>query len=242
MPSQEETLVAAASDLLREVPSGLSRADLGRGLAERFPDAAPAHLGFAARLLCPVVQAADPTVWNPGRTRYVLAEHVLPRRALDDPESGRSDLLRSYLRAFGPATAADVTAWSGLTHLAPALRNLEGVKVRNEMGREVFEMPGCQREPRPAFVLPEFDNVFFCRRPPDPATAEAKRRLLPNPAGLMRGAVVADGEVRAAWWREAGTDRLHLEEWEPLDRAAADEFDAFRESYGATSQGVGALD
>lgn len=185
-------------------------------------------------MLCPVVQAADATVWDAGRTRYVLAETVLPKEP-DEPEPA-GDLARSYLRAFGPATAADLTAWSGLPNVAPVLRSLDGVEVRSEGRQEIFDLPGRFCVTRPSFVLPEFDNVFFCRRRPDPRTLEAKRRLLPNPVGVMRGALVSGGAVRAAWWRDAGSDDLQLEPWEPLAATAHEEFESFRVWYAATSQ------
>ena len=51
------------------------------------------------------------------RTAYVLAESVLGE-PLGPAAEGIADLVRSYLAAFGPATAADFGYWSGLAGAA----------------------------------------------------------------------------------------------------------------------------
>jgi hypothetical protein len=51
--------------------------------------------------------------------------------------------VRRYLRAFGPARAADVTTWSGVTGLGPVLAAMEDLVVREDVdGRRLFDVPG----------------------------------------------------------------------------------------------------
>ena len=70
------------------------------------------------------------------------------------PEAARVELVRRYLTAFGPATRADVSEWSGLRvrDLEPALASLEPLeRFRDERGRELVDLP---RAPRPSANTP----------------------------------------------------------------------------------------
>jgi hypothetical protein len=151
------------------------------------------------RLLAPVVQAADASVWRPGHTRYILAESVLgPLDALEhDDEAGLANLLTAYLRAFGPATAADATYWSGRTGLEPALAAVPGATTSGRGVATRFDLPACEpNPPRRAFVLPEYDNIFFAHK--ESAFTKAKKRLIYTRSALMHGSLLVDGEVVAA--------------------------------------------
>ncbi len=117
-----DRLLAAGTNLLRERP-GLTRAEIGDALAPAFPGPESRWLGFAIRMLLPVVQVADESAWTPGRTRYLLAEQVIGDPS-PDTTAGTADALHSFLRAYGPRTAADATYWSGLTRLAPVLADV----------------------------------------------------------------------------------------------------------------------
>lgn len=130
-----DELLDAGVRLLRKEAGrdGLTRGELGERLQDRFPKASAADLGFAVRLLAPVVQVPDPSGWHPGRTRYVLAESVLKgAEAVTDavlggeaaPEGALADLLTTYLTVHGPATAADTTYHLGLTGLAAPLKEV----------------------------------------------------------------------------------------------------------------------
>lgn len=229
-----DAVVKSGVDLLAGSREGLTRADLKRHLDGRF-DADPGHCAFAVRLLAPVVQVADSSVWRPGHTRYVLADSVLDMGAgsAADEDAGLNDLLAAYLRAFGPATAADATAWSGITALGPRLAALPGIEVNGSGASRTFDLPTRSSGARPAFVLPEFDNVFFAHT--EGPVRAARRRLMHDRTSLMHGSVVHAGEVVASWRKLAGGDDLEVTAWESdLPPEAAEAVEEFRAFYART--------
>jgi hypothetical protein len=68
-------------------------------------------LDFAVRILAPVIQQANESIWDLHRSRYILADTVLPDSSI---------LPKAYpywpepSSAFGPGTLADLSCWSGL--------------------------------------------------------------------------------------------------------------------------------
>ncbi|GAB3746440.1 winged helix DNA-binding domain-containing protein [Microlunatus parietis] len=212
-----DQLLAAGTRLLRERP-GLTRSEIGAALTEDFPGPEPRQLGFAIRMLLPVVQVADHSCWSPARTRYLLAEQVIDE-PLADPDA--ADLIRTFLRGFGPRTAADAGYWSGMTRLRPILAD-----VADRRTGEAYDVePIIDEPPRRTAVLPEFDNVYFCSRDGSVGLVAAKRRLVRG--GAMPGSMITDGTVRADWTATT-TTAPELRAWSVLDDQEKNEFARFR--------------
>jgi len=226
--ADHDSVLAAGRELLLASP-GLTRAQVGAGLAPRFPGARPRDLGFAARMLLPVVEAADTDPWVSARTAYVLAESVLGE-PLGPADAGTPDLVRSYLAAFGPATAADFGYWSGMT-AAPAAVADAGANVVATEQRPLFDVsePLADEAVRPAFVLPEFDNLLFCRKD-DPGLAVATRTLIYG-SGKMHGCVLAGDDVVAHWTLQGGTPVRSG--WGSEIATVSEEWDSFTRWYAA---------
>ena len=73
---------------------------------------------------------------------YQLLDHWLGA-ALVEPDP--AEIVRRYLRAYGPARAADVTTWSGVTGLAPVLAAMDDLVVREDAdGRRLYDLPGAE--------------------------------------------------------------------------------------------------
>jgi hypothetical protein len=215
-----DQLLAAGTGLLRERP-GLTRAEIGDALALSFPVRQPRWLGFAIRMLLPVVQVADESSWDSGRTRYVLAEQAIGE-PLADAAAGTADAIRSFLRSFGPRTVADATYWSGLTRLGPVLADVADHRTDDRYDVD----PIIDESPRRSFVLPEFDNVYFCSRATTIGLIEAKRCLVKS--GAMPGTLITDGVVRGTWTATGGRPP-ELQPWSAPDDAEQAEFTRFQD-------------
>jgi hypothetical protein len=180
-------------------------------------------------MLLPVVEVADTDPWVSARTAYVLAESVLGG-SLGAADEGSADLVRSYLAAFGPATAADFGYWSGLTGAAALIADAGANPVATGE-RLVFDVnePPPGEAARAAVVLPEFDNLLFCRKD-HPGLAAAKYKLSYG-SGQMHGCVLAGDDVVAQWTVQGGSPVRS--DWGNEMPTVSGEWDSFARWYAA---------
>ncbi|HKS47356.1 MAG TPA: winged helix DNA-binding domain-containing protein [Amycolatopsis sp.] len=192
-----------ARALLAEQP--MTAAQLGKRLAQRWPDRKPASLAHAARGLLPLVQIPPRAVWGKsGRPTFATAEDWLG--APLDTKATLENLVLRYLAAFGPATVNDIQAWSGLTRLGEVVGRLRG-RLRvfaTERGRELFDVPEAPRPdpetPVPLRLVAEFDNLILSHADRTRVISEeARKRVFAVPNGVFPGTVLMDGFVQGTW-------------------------------------------
>lgn len=180
----------------------MTRAELGRALAARFPTADPAELGRSIQYLLPVVHPPPDSTWGRrGPTPFVLAERWLG--AASPPADGAAmarRLVRRYLAAFGPASVKDVQAWSGLTRLRAVVEELRP-RLRtftDENGVELFDLPDRtlpdRDVPAPVRFLAALDNVLLGHHDRSRIVTDEQRRHV-----FLEAAVTVDGFVRGLW-------------------------------------------
>ncbi|WP_106614568.1 winged helix DNA-binding domain-containing protein [Saccharothrix carnea] len=185
-----DEVCARALDVLREVltepltkPQVVARlADAGVALDPATP--APAYL---------LAHAANLGVVCAGESTYRL----LPRT--DDEPRGVAELIRRYLRAYGPATVEDFTAWSGLPEVEvraafPFDDLVEGKHGWQLPATDAADLDGTVR------LLGPFDTFLL-------GYADRTLLLAPSDAVRVRPAgphVVVDGQVRGTWRRRDG--------------------------------------
>lgn len=214
----------------------MTRAQLAPILAERWPDRPPNSLVYAITFLLPVVQVPPRGVWGrTGPPAWTTIEAWLGRPL--DPTPLASDVVLRYLAAFGPATVADVQAWSGLTRLRGVVDELlpDLEVLHDEAGRELVDLPGAPRPdpdvPAPPRFLPEYDNVLLGHADRTRIMPPGRGIALPPGDGAARGSLLLDGMFAGLWLlsraRDGGSARLTIEPFEsvhPGDRTAlADE-------------------
>ncbi len=207
-----------------------SGAELRAAMTKRFPDLDAGALAFACRNHLALVQVPPRGIW--GRTGPVLS--TTAESYLGHPPATRpriDDMVLRYFGAFGPASAADVAAWSGLTgmrevidRLAPRLR-----PFRDERGRELFDLPNAPRPapetPSPPRFLPEYDNLLLSHADRTRFVSDEHRtRLFADPRAV-RGSVLYDGVPCGTWRvetdRGAGAATLVIDHVDRLTKRAA---------------------
>ncbi|HYM83843.1 MAG TPA: winged helix DNA-binding domain-containing protein, partial [Candidatus Dormibacteraeota bacterium] len=196
--AEVEDIVRAGSELLEARPRSLT--ELGAALRARWPDHDAEAMAYAVRILVPFVQVPPRGLWHrtsapriAGLTTW-LAGVAAPRIPI-------ATVVRRYLAAFGPSTAADIRAWSGLRSLTGTLAGLrDGLRVyRDEAGRELLDTPdgefGAEDGPPPIRFLGEYDNVFLAHADRSRITGDVRW----GPAWARKRAFFVDGFLAGAW-------------------------------------------
>ena len=198
-----DAVLAAARARLDEHPHTFD--ELRDGLAAEFPDADVRALGYAVRMRLPLVMVPTEDRWAfPRAAAFALAEDGLDASPASG-EAAREALVRHHLAAFGPATAADVQAWSGLTGLGPVVKGLREqlVVLRDEAGRELFDLPDAPRPGEdaaaPARLLAPFDAVLLAHADRTRIVPEEHRPAVITKNLRIPATFLWDGLVRGTW-------------------------------------------
>jgi Winged helix DNA-binding domain len=228
-------LAMVAADLLAETP--LTRAELGQALAPRWPGHDPAALAHAASHLLPLVQVPPRGLWGQaGPAAFMLASawlngHAPPAPA--DPAAVAEELVLRYLAAYGPATVADIQAWSGLTRLREVTGRLSArspsgpARLRplgGPDGAALLDLADAPPDPDPGIpapprFLPEYDNLLLSYA--ERARVIPHRRPVPLPPGhgAAGGTLLVDGFWQADWKIAKDRDVLEIRPFTALSAA-----------------------
>jgi hypothetical protein len=141
--------------------------------------------------------------------RFALTRDWLEPRDAPDRDAALAELARRYLRGHGPATAADLAAWSGLG-LRAARAGLEAIGGELEVDGELVDLAG-RAEPgvTPARLLPAFDPYLLGWKDRSFAVDPALARRVHPGGGMIRATAVVDGAVVGTWTMPGG--RVALE-------------------------------
>jgi hypothetical protein len=200
-----ERVTRQAREVLSEGPQTFE--EVRDRLKQVNPGANERALGFAVRMLLPLVQVpvGEQAPWAfPANARFALAEEWLGKAIPTDPPAPPDALVLRYLAAYGPASVADVQAWSGLPKLRDTLEALRPrlVTLRDEARRELFDLPDAPRPdadvPAPVRLIADYDNLITTRRD-ERFVAQGHRPKVFLPGLRVAATVLVDGFVAGAW-------------------------------------------
>lgn len=200
-----EEFTRALDAALAEGP--LPMKQLGEVLATSFPGVPPNALAHLARVTQPLAQLPPRGAWKQsGGVVLQRIDRWLERPLLSpDPAS----IVRRYLRAFGPASAADVGAWSGLTGLASVIKEMPDlVGHTGPDGKALYDVADgvitAGDTPAPVRLLGTYDNVWLSHAARDRVTDPVKRKSWMGTNGGMANTVFVDGTLEGLWRVEDG--------------------------------------
>lgn len=191
-------LAAAGREVLADGPMPFKA--LGEALHERFPNYPASHLANSVREMLPLVQVPPRGLWKqPGGVVYQTAQSWLGAEL--SPEQDMREVVRRYLRAFGPATPADVTAWSRVTGMKPVFESMkdELVTYRDENDRPLFDLEGLPLADAdteaPVRLLGKYDNLWLSHADKSRVTDPDKRKRWMGLNGGVGNTVFVDGTL-----------------------------------------------
>ncbi len=189
-----EAFAAAVAKILADGP--VPQRHLGAALAEQFPDHAATPLSHVARVTEVLVQVPPRGTWKgSGGVVYDYAARWLDA-PLEEPDVPQ--IVRRYLRAFGPASAADVTTWSGITRLGPVLAAMDDlVRHEDEQGKVLYDVANApiaeEDQPAPVRLLGTYDNLWLSHAARDRVTEPPARRQWMGTNGGVGNTLFVDG-------------------------------------------------
>jgi hypothetical protein len=204
--------------------------DLRVSLAQADPNCDERALAYVVRTHLPLALVPEDTLWGyPAAARFTPADLWLGA-APDDAEKP-DELARRYLAAFGPATAADIQAWSGMKGFKEVLDGLrpELRTFRDERKRELFDLPdaplpGADTE-APIRFLPEYDNILLAHADRSRIISDEHRKRVVTPNLRVLATFLVDGFVAGLWSieRRKKAATLVLKPFHPLPQSAQDD-------------------
>jgi hypothetical protein len=136
-------------------------------LQGRHPKADQRAMGHVVRTQLPLVQVPEESLpWGfPTQPRFAQGEAWLGKKL------GRgatpADIIERYLAAYGPATVADMQAWTGLAGLQAVVAAMDLRAFHDQQGRALHDLPEAPRPdgdvPAPPRFLPDFDSAIVAR-------------------------------------------------------------------------------
>lgn len=155
-----------------------------------------------------------------GEPTFVRADAWVPKWRDLPPQEAEDGLLRRYLRAFGPATAADFAMWTGMT-LTEAREiwnrgqaGLAAVEVEGwsaaVLGEDLEELAQAGFERPLVRLLPHFDSFLLGHRQRDHLVPAAHHARVYRPQGWVYPVVLVDGRAAGVWEQARQGDRLRV--------------------------------
>ena len=185
---------------------------------------------------------------------FVRTDAWLPRGRDLTVERAESELLRRYLRAYGPAMISDFAMWTYMTAAdareiwARNDRELARVDVDGRPGwvlrSDVSPLERARLEPGVLRLLPHFDTYLLGHKDKGHLVDAAHYKRVYRAAGWLSPVLLVSGRAAGVWSHEREGRRLavRIEPFKPLPRslrsAIDEEADGLRRFLGAADVSV----
>ncbi|HEY6746241.1 MAG TPA: winged helix DNA-binding domain-containing protein [Mycobacteriales bacterium] len=231
---------AAVLAVLADAPEGLTATEV-RAAVPTLDVAVADGVGASARVLThlavtgDIVRAVSAGRWSVNRPRWTLMRHWLGQvPAALDPAEGYREVVRRWLRTFGPGTEDDLVWWLGATKgvVRTALAALDAVAVTLDGGGTGFLLPD-DLDPVPdpgpwVALLPVLDPTVMGWQGRDFYLGPHRDRLFDSRGNAGTTAWV-DGRAVGCWVQDdAGVVRVHVLERVPARARRALDAEAAR--------------
>ena len=194
-------------------------------VGERLAD----DVWWLVRRQSPLIHVPDGVPWAFGRRPSMIhADAWLDDDGFAPEAAAIQHLVRRHLLAFGPASAADIAAWAGLSvaWLRPGIEAVAERRFVDERGRELLDVADAPLPeadvPALPRLLPMWDSALLAFADRTRIVSDADRALVIARNGDVAPTFLVDGRVAGLWWavHEGGHTHIELEPFRPL--AAAD--------------------
>ncbi|HEX7289197.1 MAG TPA: winged helix DNA-binding domain-containing protein [Candidatus Angelobacter sp.] len=167
--------------------------------------------------------------YGPGegnQTTFIRTDQWLPKQATVDERKAKCELLRRYLRAYGPATLKDFAHWSGMSmvearELAPFAQNefaeIDGhLLLRDDVRFLEERAPDCAS----VHLLPHFDVYLLAHATKDHFLDPRFYKRVYRNQGWISPVLLIDGEIAGVWRFEPAGKKLGvtIEAFQPVPR------------------------
>jgi hypothetical protein len=211
-----------------------SRSEVMEWLAAEHPheliEKFPWTTWFALCVTSNLVHTPEAAAWDARSGRRLRALEDVP---VVDPAAARVEVVRRYLAAFGPASVADISQWSGMRtrDIRPALDALEPLRrFVDEDGRELLDLPRVPMPggdaAAPVRFLPKWDNLLLAHDDRRRVLPDEYRRVVIRKNGDVDQTFLVDGLVAGTWAVVDG--RVQVRPFAPLPRVARREVEEER--------------
>jgi Winged helix DNA-binding domain len=195
---------AAIPDVVALMRDGrITHAEIHEHLRDRHPELTEIdwrRMVHPVRRHAHLLHARETALWT---TRPSATYELVSQPPELDELAARTEIVHRYLRAFGPATKADIADWSGL-RVRDFEHALDGLPThRTEAGRELFDVSRAPLPagdtPAPVRFLPKWDNVILGFADRTRIISDEIRKQVIGKNGDVAQTVLVDGVVAATW-------------------------------------------
>lgn len=195
----------------------------GWGSRTRVPAVAAGGLTFPIIYLLHLVGARGVVCSGPSRGNeptFVRADAWIPQWRDVPRERAERELLRRYLRAFGPATPSDFASWVGMplaeareiwareeADIAPV--SVEGWRAAVLRG-DLLALKRAGSEQQLVRLLPYFDSFLLGHKEREHLVATGNRTSVYRAQGWVAPVVLVDGRVVGVWAHAREGNRLRV--------------------------------